>query len=749
MTENQRLEKLKQSVFVFVCITVLYFGKINSLSPFYCAFFYASFIVGKAGLEGALALLLCSFYDGISFFELIVTLASVLPFAFYFIFKKATKKDVTLFLKILFCVTHFCVISILAVSSVYIINVVINGVVTLCFSYVFKLCYSFFSKTISSFSSDTALGCTAFALVAFGAGFSGITIFSTPLLVAVAGFAILFSASVIGKEYGVICALSLGCGYAVCNYDVYFIALFGFCALCCIPFSSAKRIFPYISALMGITVFELYFAVEYVALPFHLLFFALGGLAYLLIPARVLNAIIKQRQVENSSFALRYLINKNRIDTATRLRKLRQIFAQMSSSLAFLKSDTEKVSSRLALRTEEDVCKKCENYHKCGQRELGNALVTLSRLTLIKNKATISSLPPLLENDCIHLASLVGASYNNSLSIRKEVAKIATQNQVKATLSQSLDGICDIISAQEKKIGATLGFDYEREEKIKEELALCGVVCKQVYIALGNDFEITLLIKRDTFNKDSVEKAVSGALRVDSQISKVDDSVIKGWSIVNLIEKPVFSLLASVASEAKNGELSGDTHAFTALSDYAIMVALCDGMGSGEKAEKVSENAISLIEDFYKAGFEHDVTLNSVNSFLRIDNDESFSALDVMVFDRKTGKADIVKLASPPTYVKKSTTTVRVDASSLPLGIISEITPSITSREVEDGDCFVFVSDGVYDCFQGDTLSAFINNASGKNPSLLANAILDEAKRKEKKVVDDMTVIVCKVVLNA
>ena len=273
---------------------------------------------------------------------------------------------------------------------------------------------------------------------------------------------------------------------------------------------------------------------------------------------------------------------------------------------------------------------------------------------------------------------------------------MATQNQVKSALASSLKNISDVLFQYEKIVGAPLGFDYDQEEKIKEELALCGVVCKQVYVSLGHDFEVTLLVKRDTYDENFIQRAVSGALKIDSVIQRADDSVIRGWTVVNLVEKPVYSLVVALASKAKE-EASGDTHSFTEISNGSVMVALCDGMGSGEKAERTSDNAVSLIEGFYKAGFSHDVTLKSVNTFLKTDNDESFSALDVMVFDRKTGRADLIKLASPPTYIKKPTRTIRVDASSLPIGIVNEITPSVTTRQVDDGDSFVFVTDGVYD----------------------------------------------------
>lgn len=748
MSEIKYLKKVFANIFVFVSICVLSFGKVNGLSPFSYAFFYGAVARSTYLLSGVLSLLLIPFYDGIGYGELILTIASLIPFCFVLAYEKATKKKLNKLWNYLFCIINFCLISVMQSSFAHVVHLVVNGVLVLSFSYVFSLSTSMLDSAEKLLSSDTALGVFAFVFLSFGAGFSGIRVFSTPLLFVIAGFCIPFISCVAGKGHGVVCALSLGCGYAVCYYEVDYIALFAFCALCCVLFSSSVRIFPFFSSLMGITVFELYFAVDYSFLAYHLIFYAIGGIAFLLVPKKIIEEITKQRREISGGIALRFLINKNRVETANSLRSLREIFMQMSTALSSLKGDTDKVSLRLAQKTEECVCRQCERYKECGSKQLGNALLSLSRLTLIKNKATITSLPPLLEKECIHLSSLVGSSYNNSLTIRKEVMRIATQNQVKSSLSSSLADICQILQANEKMVSKPIGFDYEREEKIKEELALGGIVCKQVYLSLGNEFEVMVLVKKDKYIKEQIEKIVGEVLKIPVVVNSENDSIINGWKVVNLIEKPLFTLVGGVSSSAKQGDNTGDSHSFIALSDYTIMTALCDGMGSGEKASKASDSALSLIEGFYRAGFSHDVAIKSINSFLRSCDEESFSALDVMIFDRREGRADIVKLASAPTYIKKETHTIRIDASSLPLGIVGQVNPSISSRNVENGDCFVFVSDGVSDCFSGDELSSFINNLSSHNPSVMAQTILERAKQQKSKQTDDMTVLVCKVIIN-
>ena len=70
----------------------------------------------------------------------------------------------------------------------------------------------------------------------------------------------------------------------------------------------------------------------------------------------------------------------------------------------------------------------------------------------------------------------------------------------------------------------------------------------------------------------------------------------------------------------KNGEkVSGDTHSVIRINDHSFLMALSDGMGSGEYARKVSESAISLIEAFYRAEMPEDNVLNTINKRFKVE----------------------------------------------------------------------------------------------------------------------------------
>ena len=86
--------------------------------------------------------------------------------------------------------------------------------------------------------------------------------------------------------------------------------------------------------------------------------------------------------------------------------------------------------------------------------------------------------------------------------------------------------------------------------------------------------------------------------------------------------------------------------------------------------------------------------------------------------------------------------------SSLPLGVLEEMTPSVTKKALSSGDIAVIVSDGVADCFaDGERLAAVFNDVSLNVPQSIAEVILAKALAVCKnKPADDMTVIVAKIV---
>ena len=62
--------------------------------------------------------------------------------------------------------------------------------------------------------------------------------------------------------------------------------------------------------------------------------------------------------------------------------------------------------------------------------------------------------------------------------------------------------------------------------------------------------------------------------------------------------------------------------------------------------------SISLIENFYKAGFDSAVTLRIVNNLLSQRGEDNFSAIDLGVVNLQNGVLNLFKLGAPCSFVK-------------------------------------------------------------------------------------------------
>ena len=161
----------------------------------------------------------------------------------------------------------------------------------------------------------------------------------------------------------------------------------------------------------------------------------------------------------------------------------------------------------------------------------------------------------------------------------------------------------------------------------------------------------------------------------------------------------------------------------------------------------MSSTAIGLVESFYRAGFDNDVILTCVNKLLTGCGNEVFCAVDMVVLDLYNGLADFIKLGATSGIVRCGDKVEIVAGSSLPLGVLEEMRPSVTKKALGDGDVVVLVTDGVTDCFrEANALATAFSQCTVTNPQSMAEDILSKAMAICKNhPADDMTVLVAKI----
>ena len=173
------------------------------------------------------------------------------------------------------------------------------------------------------------------------------------------------------------------------------------------------------------------------------------------------------------------------------------------------------------------------------------------------------------------------------------------------------------------------------------------------------------------------------------------------------------------------------------------MVALSDGMGSGEYARRVSESTISLLESFYRAKMPSPLVLTAVNRLLTFHKEERFACVDIAVVDLGDGIADVVKIGSPLGFILSGNTVKVLETHSLPMGILDALHPDTAQYQLQENDVLLFLSDGIADAFGSSSdLYEVLRSIPTSNPQELADCLLESALHAYGgKAKDDMTAL--------
>lgn len=219
----------------------------------------------------------------------------------------------------------------------------------------------------------------------------------------------------------------------------------------------------------------------------------------------------------------------------------------------------------------------------------------------------------------------------------------------------------------------------------------------------------------------------------------------KEYETIVFEEEAAYSVLTGVAKATRENEtVSGDTCAFIEKGNGSLIMALSDGMGSGEKALADSETVIDLLEKFTEAGFSKETAVEMINGVLVArSEEENMSTLDICDINLYTGVCELMKIGSSYTYVKRDDMVEQIAADNLPLGIFHKMDADRQKRQLQDGDYIIMVSDGIVDGVGDDEiLREVIGQMNVQNPQEMANYILQFVLHKTVgKVQDDMTVL--------
>ena len=635
------------------------------------------------------------------------------------------------------------------------LNVILNGIFILCCSNLFKvLKVRKFNLNLNV--DEFVSGSLVLALLFCGVQNLNIFAFDITKLIGIS--LVLLLTNLTNNVSSVVIGITMGLGASLCAGDLTYIALFSLVGVFAYIFKGYSKIYSILITLIIDLAFTLFFSNQVFNI-FSYLPTILSCLIYFLVPSKILNNLKAQMFLNNDNNSLKNILNQNKLQVSKRLLYASEIFYEMDKNFrSLVKGELDVKNAKLMICNEllRSNCETCPQKSKCMKgfnSELKKIFEQLVNVGFEKGKITLVDLPAYLTNRCCKLNQLVN-NLNVLLSEYKKYNKMmGNLDASKVLIAEQLGGISHILANLSNETKQTVNMDYKTEKLIKETLIYNDIVPSEV-VCFERDEKtnvVSLIIRAIDYNNDKIQKIISKVCKTKMQLDEILPNNDSNLTYVSYKTAPTYDIAIGIAQSSKGGEdVCGDTHSASKIIGDKFMFALCDGMGHGKTANKASELSINLIENFYKAGFDNQTILTSVNKLLNLGREDIFSALDVSVVDLKNGEVDFIKQGATIGFIKKGEELNKIESNSLPLGILEEVKPKVTKTVLSTDDFVIMLSDGIVDAFgEEENLENYLKGLPANNPQELADKILNRAKRQQQNYPkDDMTVLVGKIFYN-
>lgn len=548
----------------------------------------------------------------------------------------------------------------------------------------------------------------------------------------------------------------MGLGALMSSNNPLFVAPFILWALCVMIFKRLNRVFSAVAIVVGEVLstflFELYYSFSFLTFLPMLLAIAV----FLAVPQKYYDKLSNLIFSDTQHVAVKMLLNRNREGLQRRLSNLGEVFFEMNTVFKRLirkEAGEEEWKEMLYEEIKKSICGACPEQRHCHRtfsEDTKQVFLNLITTALERGKINLLDLPSYLMSRCgkaNFLINEINTLANQYKSYRQLVGNIDTS---KLLISDQLEGVSGIMKRLASEVDTMIAISPEREGRIKDELSSNNIICTDaiVYEKDAQTMMATLVVREEDVNKLKLQKLTSKICNQPMTINNVYPTEKAGLVAVNLKTAPRFDCIFGLAQTVKSGsECSGDRHSIERLDGDKFIFAICDGMGSGERAGEKAETTIGLIENFYKAGFDSEIILSSVNKLLNLESDDIFSSIDICVVDLKMGVADFVKMGATSSYIRGEDGCQIVECSALPVGVLDNAKAFTKKVVLKDRDYIIICSDGINDAFESDNeFKDFLLTIKATNPQEKADEILQQALNKNNGyAVDDMTVIVVKI----
>lgn len=576
--------------------------------------------------------------------------------------------------------------------------------------------------------------------------------FPQPVFIAISLFALIFTVLFVKNASSVCAAIVISAPLAIAEGSlspVALYALYAAAALLFVPYGKAPAALALSVVYLCVQAVNKVYLLSVTQIVFALLACLLPVLAVLLIPEKCYAKLNRTLLFYKERTLPRIAVNRNRRQVGQQLYEVSSLFREIEAAFEE-KEAPDDGGNQIRDKLVGILCSACPNRRKCEHDELYVSLDKLIAVGKAKGRVNLIDLPKDVSSHCSNTAGMLFALNKLLAQYRRCVADIESAREGRKLLARQAHGVSEIL----RDIALEQSEEYvfsDGEQRLARAFAAAGFIVSEIFLyGEGANLTVSVTLSSETDAKKLV-KTASFALKTPLALAeKIPLTSLSSCFVLK--RKANFDAAFGIASCPKNGETaSGDTHSVMKIDERRFLVALSDGMGSGEEARSVSDRALTLLESFYKAKMPSDTVLDTVNKLIAFSSEEKFSCLDLAAVNLDTGSADIVKIGSPAGYLLSGGELRVLEGESLPMGMLEAVHPATLQVTMKENDFLIFLSDGVSSAFGSSAdLLAYLSALRPLNPQSLAEEVLKNALDKYNgKAEDDMTVVAVKLMKSA
>ena len=354
-----------------------------------------------------------------------------------------------------------------------------------------------------------------------------------------------------------------------------------------------------------------------------------------------------------------------------------------------------------------------------------------------------------LEENISQIIHMINISYKVAKSDFIWKKKVEESNK---NINKQLHGVSKAIQKVAKGIENDIEnqYKYEKEKtQILEILKQKEINIQELSIKKDGRYILEIYVEEilETAKIETIEKIVTQVLK-EKIVLNEEASIGKKINFIS-DDKYVMAIGTGEAMKSKS-EQSGDSMLNIRLKDGKYLIAISDGMGSGEEAKQSSSKTLRMLENLLLSGFDKTISLNLINTSLISQNTETFATLDIAIIDLYNGNIEFIKSGACPTYIKNNKKVQIIKSNSLPTGMIDNGQIQTFDKDITSGDILLMCSDGILDAnieYKNKELwlKYMLEDIETTNTKKIADIILNEAiDNNFGTIKDDMSIIVCK-----